>query len=83
MKNYKKVYAKHFDIGQDDIALCEVCGAVGVDIHHIKLRSQGGEDNIENLILLCRSDHDKAHFKKEPYLSEEELQEIHNNFLTK
>ncbi|MCP4523126.1 MAG: hypothetical protein GY828_02805 [Candidatus Gracilibacteria bacterium] len=57
------------------------------DIHHIIFRSHFGknkkeeQDNIKNLIALCRHDHDRSHFKKEPYLSREELQEIHNNNL--
>lgn len=29
--------------------------------HHIKYRSQGGQDTVENVILLCASCHDKVH----------------------
>lgn len=38
---------------------CEACGKVGSDfaLHHRKLRSQGGEDAIENLIAV----HHKCH----------------------
>ena len=38
-------------------------------------------DAIENLIALCRRDHDRGHLKTKPYLTKPELQEIHNNNL--
>jgi hypothetical protein len=31
------------------------------DPHHVKRRSQGGEDTAENLIVLCRAHHDWVH----------------------
>ena len=43
---------------------CRVCGwggGGGLNIHHILFRSQGGKDELSNLILLCRPCHDKAH----------------------
>ena len=78
MKNYKKIYFKHFNYGIDDVILCEVCGRVAVDIHHIKYRSRGGTDEIDNLMALCRSCHDKAHAE---ILTEEQLKQIHKNKL--
>lgn len=32
-----------------------------LDPHHKQRRSQGGEDTIENLVLLCRAHHDWVH----------------------
>ena len=61
MKNYKSIYFKHFGYGEQDVILCEVCSSKSVDIHHIIYKSQGGKDEIDNLIALCRSCHDKAH----------------------
>jgi len=50
---------------------CQECGqsyspemAVhALDIHHLKHRSQGGGDDEANLVLLCRTCHDKRHFQ--------------------
>lgn len=61
--NYKEIYKKHFKLSPDDVVLCEVCGKVAVDIHHIAFKSQGGTDDIENLIALDRCCHDAAHGK--------------------
>jgi len=68
--NYIKNYMKHHDIGETDIVFCKVCGAVSVDLHHIKYKSQGGKDNVENLIPLCRRCHNLAHSRA---LTPEEL----------
>jgi len=72
--NYKQKYIKYFDYTPDENILCEVCGKVAVDIHHIVYRSQGGTDDIENLIALCRSCHNKAHNNE---LTKEQLFRIH------
>ena len=89
MQKHIKNYLSHYNIDDPDMIRCEVCWMRATDIHHIKFRSsfwkktKNLQDAIENLIALCRSDHDRAHLKKEPYLSKDELQEIHNNNLTK
>lgn len=57
---------------------CQICNSTSTDIHHIIYRSQGGKDEPKNLIALCRDCHNKAHFKEEPYLQVEELQEVVN-----
>lgn len=80
-KDYKKVYRDYFGIGDDDVVLSELSGQKADDIHHIIFKSQGGKDEIENLIALTRDEHDRAHFKKKTYLYAEELQEIHNKRL--
>lgn len=35
--------------------------------HHIRYKSQGGGDNHENLITLCRACHDLVHSNKQKY----------------
>lgn len=82
MQKHIQVYLEFYweDINE---LQCEVCWAPVKDIHHIKFRSSFWkktkhlQDIIENLIGLCRSCHDRAHFKKEPYLSKDQLTEIH------
>ena len=64
MKPYKLIYMKHYNYGIDDLILCESCGAVAVDIHHIDRKGMGGsklKDHISNLIALCRGCHTRAH----------------------
>lgn len=42
--------------------LCEDCKKVPwVDAHHIKLKSQGGTDDLDNIALLCRDCHEARH----------------------
>lgn len=59
-----------------DHQYCEVCGRVAIQIHEIVLRSQGGKCVPDNMISLCLDDHDRAHFKREPYLRKEDLLRI-------
>ena len=61
MKKYLKNYIKHYNIGEQDIILCEECGAVAVDLHHKVKRSQGGGDEVDNLQALCRACHNLKH----------------------
>jgi 5-methylcytosine-specific restriction endonuclease McrA len=61
MKPHIKVYLKHFGYDTSDTIACENCGKTAVDIHHLKFRSQGGQDVIENLMALCRECHFEVH----------------------
>ena len=67
MKKHTKIYFEFFGIDYDeatgyhDYIDCEVCKNQAVDIHHIKFKSHGGKDEINNLIALCRTCHEKAH----------------------
>ena len=61
MKKYIKNYIKHHNIGEQDVVICEECGAVAVDLHHIKKKSQGGSDDVSNLKALCRACHILKH----------------------
>ena len=77
MKKHIEVYTKYFSIGPEDVVLCEHCRKVAHAIHHIVFKSQGGTDEIENLIALNMDCHDIAHGKvagKE--LTREQLFEI-------
>jgi uncharacterized protein with PIN domain len=69
-KDYRKVYFQEMGLYPEEYNPCEVCKAPGVDVHHIEARGMGGtkkEDTIDNLMLVCRSCHekygDKKHFK--------------------
>ena len=55
MKKHTKVYLDFF--GHYEFVSCEVCCRKASDIHHIKYRSRGGKDVIENLMGLCREHH--------------------------
>ncbi len=41
---------------------CQQCGSrSNLQVHHIQLRSQSGDDAEENLITLCADCHDQVH----------------------
>lgn len=61
MKKHIKNYLDFFDYTISDVILCECCSCVAVDIHHIKFKSRGGSDQIDNLIALCRNCHELSH----------------------
>lgn len=56
--NWQKV--KRLVIKRDN-GLCVLCGALAVDVHHVKFRSQGGKDDVRNCVCLCRKCHEMAH----------------------
>lgn len=47
--------------------------------HHIIFKSQGGKDELSNLILLCRVCHNKTHGIQRPKITREELFQIIGN----
>jgi len=67
MKPHVRNYFKAFNYDESSVILCEVCGAVAIDIHHVLGRwkfgkkQKGEQDDVTNLVALCRSCHDKAH----------------------
>ena len=61
MQKHCKNYMKYFGYGEQDKILCEHCGRVACDLHHIVYRSHGGTDEVENIIALCRKCHEMAH----------------------
>jgi 5-methylcytosine-specific restriction endonuclease McrA len=79
MQRHTLIYLKHFGYCEQDRILCEVCKKLAVDIHHVIPRSKFGkktkhlQDDISNLIALCRECHEKAHAK---IISKETLTDI-------
>jgi 5-methylcytosine-specific restriction endonuclease McrA len=69
---------KHFDYVGDDFIPCECCQSKAVDVHHIVFKSQGGKDEIKNLMALCRKCHDKAHNEE---FKESDLKLVHGYFM--
>jgi hypothetical protein len=72
-KKQKKVAPRHLDyptrqeVRQRDGERCRWCGrngSSGLQVHHIRYRSQGGSDHPSNLILLCQQHHEEAHSNK-------------------
>lgn len=60
MTEYKKIYLEAFGYDIDDSTQCvpsEISGDKAVDIHHIISRGKGGENRIENLMALTRTEH--------------------------
>lgn len=44
----------------DENGFCEICGKMGVALHHVKSRGAGGGDNEENLMPLCQLHHNEV-----------------------
>jgi 5-methylcytosine-specific restriction endonuclease McrA len=44
-----------------DSYTCIVCERAATDLHHVRRRSRGGRDVVQNLVALCRVHHDIAH----------------------
>ena len=82
MKKHVRIYMKAMGIGEQDNPTCEVtlCCDIAVDVHHILFKSQGGKDEIDNLIGLCREHHDIAHGKiRGKALSKDTLRRLTGN----
>jgi hypothetical protein len=86
LKKHSRIYFEGMGIPlcerfEDMDVRCEWCGKQAVDIHHISPRGRGSsktKDYIENLIALCRHDHNRAEGRvKDQKLSKEELTEKH------
>lgn len=69
--SHRTLYFSHFNISHGDRVPCEVCGQKASDIHHIDARGMGGtskEEDINNLMALCRYHHD-LYGDKEQYMA--------------
>jgi len=76
MKKHTKIYLDFHGYQVPEDVICEFCGDMAQDIHHITPKGMGGNPNadcIENLIGLCRPCHDKAHAG---VITEDELYEL-------
>jgi len=82
MTPHVKTYLNYFGYTIADFIICEIpgCGSKAIDIHHVIPRSKFGsktknkQDNIENLIALCRKCHNLAHAN---IYTKEQLTDIH------
>jgi 5-methylcytosine-specific restriction endonuclease McrA len=60
------------EVFQRDDHRCRGCGRdmnwgyEWMDVHHVIRRGQGGSDDLDNLILLCRDCHNAQHPEKQP-----------------
>ena len=61
MKKHTKIYMDYFGYGEQDFIPCELCGSKAVDIHHIRGRKN---NDIDNLMALCRRCHANVHDKQ-------------------
>lgn len=63
--NYGFANSREHALSRDGYT-CQICGAkhTRLEVHHIKYRSQGGTDDLDNLITLCESCHKKIHAGK-------------------
>lgn len=81
MQKHVRNFRKHYQLGEQDIMLCQICGAVAVDVHHIRGRVGKNADDVSNLIALDRICHMRSHKQLEPYISEEQLLQAINAYL--
>ena len=60
--NYGFQNTRHAVLARDNYK-CQCCGKknCGLQVHHIKFRSNGGSDDLENLITLCEDCHKAVH----------------------
>ncbi len=76
MPKHTDIYFKFHGYQIQEDVVCEYCGSMADDIHHISSRGMGGnpnKDDICNLVGLCRPCHDKAHRNE---ISQDELFEL-------
>ena len=54
--------ALHRKVLERDSWRCQLCSSMqNLQVHHLKLRSQSGRDEEQNLITLCAECHEKVH----------------------
>lgn len=52
----------HRQVLERDGWRCQICGALQrLQVHHLKFRSDSGDDLEENLITLCAACHERMH----------------------
>jgi 5-methylcytosine-specific restriction endonuclease McrA len=55
----------HRQVLERDGWRCQFCGSLqNLQVHHLKLRSQSGGDDEQNLITLCAACHARAHLRR-------------------
>jgi 5-methylcytosine-specific restriction endonuclease McrA len=54
----------HRQVLERDRWRCQACGSMqNLQVHHLKFRSQSGDDMEQNLITLCAECHEQMHRK--------------------
>lgn len=61
---YKKIYLKFWGFGEQDLVPSEYSGLRAENIHHLIFKSQGGPDEIWNLMAITGEEHDRVHAPK-------------------
>ncbi len=62
--NANSYHELHRQVLKRDGWRCQVCGNMqNLQVHHLKLRSQSGGDEEQNLITLCAECHEQMHRK--------------------
>ena len=61
---------------------CVLCLQNGTDVHHVIYRSQGGTDSLNNLVLLCRHCHERAHGTGNGKQSQKDIKNALQEYLT-
>ena len=80
-RRYREIYMSHFGYGEQDYVPSEISGLPMDHVHHIVWRSQGGTDDITNLIALTSKEHEQVHGLRKPFIAEKRLHKIHTRFL--
>lgn len=57
----RKAYAEEQPYCEFRLTTGVLCSKIGVDVHHIIFRSQGGGNEPENLMTVCRKHHGEKH----------------------
>jgi len=83
MKKYIRNYLKHFGYYEGDFIPSEINGELATVLHHIQFGRFKRSDDVTNIIAISHSQHEQAHGLREPRLTREELQQIHNDFMNK
>jgi len=76
------MYCEHFGYDEGDFIPSEISGAEAENIHHIHHGRGRRKHDIENLIALTFEEHQRAHFLRKPYLYPEDLEKIHEQFIS-
>jgi 5-methylcytosine-specific restriction endonuclease McrA len=59
--------ALRMEVRARDHNQCRWCGGPGFECHHVHYRSEGGPNEISNLLLLCQTHHALVHSSKVVY----------------
>ena len=71
MPVHKTIYMRDMGCGEDDVLVCDCekgfnpdCEYIARDVHHVDFKSEGGKDELKNLVAVSGNCHTKSHGKK-------------------